>query len=248
MKAVILAAGSGRRLLPLTRRLPKTLIRVGGRTLLERSLNALAQRGITESVVVIGHLGEKIRRLIGDRYHGIRVEYVRNPRDTLTGSMHSLFQAREVIDGDILLLESDLLYAPAALDAIIDSPHPNAILVAGLLHSGDDVYVCINESGEVVNLGKHLADADRDAACGALVGISKFSLSFLQRLFARAEEDPRPYPSRCHYEEYVFETSLQGAPLYAVICEDLSWIEIDTLADLRRARKQILPRLRNGRS
>ncbi len=242
-RAVVLAAGVGRRLLPVTRRIPKALLRVGGATLLERSLHALGACGVVEAIVVTGHLREKIEARLGNRRGGVCIRYVPSDRYAETGSMHSLYQARSVIDSDILLLESDLLYGPAALDALLGCPRANATLVGGLLGSGDDVYVCANGRGEIAALGKHVSDRDREAACGALVGISKLSLPFLRRLFARVDHDPRPYPSLCHYEEYVFETSLQSVPIHAVVRRDLVWIEIDTMADLRRARGEILPQL-----
>ena len=243
MKAVILAAGTGTRLLPITRRLPKALIPMGEKTLLEWSFDALHQGGITEAIIVIGHLGHLIEDVMKRSYNGINIQYVRNDAYADTGSMGSLYQARDVLNDDVLLLESDLLYDPKALKLVMQSPFPDAILIAKMLRSGDDVYICVNDRLEITGLGKNLSEDDRAEACGALVGISKLSRQFLRRVFAQAETEDKQRAMRCHYEDYLFEVGKSDALLHGVICTDLNWIEIDTAEDLRRAREEVYPML-----
>jgi choline kinase len=239
----------GMRLDPLTRHVPKALIEVGGKTLLERSLDALEAHGIKETIIVIGHLGDLIEKAVGERHKGMRIRYVHSPDFSDTGSMQSLFEARHLIDGDILLLESDLLYESGAIGIAINAEFRNAFLAAGLLNSGDDVYICVNGSGEITGLGKNIPESERKKACGALLGISKISHEFLQALFEKAGKDDTGNRRSQHYEEYIFELSrsdgkiggINDGALHAVVCEDLDWIEIDNAADLRRAREEIYP-------
>jgi choline kinase len=243
MKAVVLAAGMGIRLMPMTQETPKALIHMGDKTLLQWSFDALCQNGITDAVIVIGHLGHLIQQTMKQSYNGIGIQYVSNDNYAETGSMGSLYQAREILDDDILLLESDLLYEPRALSLIIETPYPNAILVGKMLDSGDDVYICVNDRLEITGLGKQLSAEDRGKACGALVGISKLSRQMLDTVFVSMEEGHKQRALGCHYEDYIFEVSKSEALLHGVICPDLNWIEIDTPDDLRRAREEVYPLL-----
>ena len=241
MKAVILAAGMGTRLQPLTKDIPKCLLNIDGKTLLDRSLINLAEFGIRDVIIVTGFQSDKIEQTFGNSYHGIDLCYVTNPRYSETGSMYSFSQARDLIDDNILLLESDLLYEQKAIKVILSSPLDDVILVSNLLHSGDDVYICINNKQQITNLGKNIPELEKQQAIGCLVGISKFSPTFLTELFEQAERDYANNILTDHYEESVLKTSRSGHPVYVEQCSDLRWIEIDNQSDLTRAKQEILP-------
>ena len=98
MKAVILAAGMGSRLRPLTRELPKGLIEIAGKSLLEYSLEALKENGIREVILVIGFLARRIEQELGGEYGSLKITYVFNEEYSHTGSMYSLSQARQLLD------------------------------------------------------------------------------------------------------------------------------------------------------
>lgn len=243
MKAVILAAGLGKRLRPLTNALPKGLIEIGGKTLLEHSLNALVKNGIKEIVIVTGFLNKTIEQKFGREYKDSRIKYVLNKEFSKTGSMYSLSQARSLINDNIILLESDLLYDPKAIRLLLNTNRKNAILVAPLSNSGDEVYICADDKQRIVELGKYIDDAEKSNAIGELVGISKFSKEFLDKLFKMAEKDYVRGKLNYHYEECVFQTSKLDRPVYAEVCKDLAWIEIDNENDLKRAKEQIYPKV-----
>jgi len=107
MKAVILAAGKGERLGPLTERTPKVMLTVANRPLLELNLEQLPGL-IGEAIIVVGHLEEKIREHFGSSFKGIKIRYVRQARQLGTG--HALRQAGPFLDGRFLLLMGDNLY------------------------------------------------------------------------------------------------------------------------------------------
>ena len=111
--AVILAAGMGTRLKDLHPDLPKGLLRIGDKTLIERSLDLLLLRGFEKIILVTGFAAEAYERMIAPRYPAVRI--VHNPGFAGNGSMHSLYLARHQIDDTVLVLESDLLYEPCAL-------------------------------------------------------------------------------------------------------------------------------------
>jgi len=246
MKAVILAAGAGIRLRPVTNELPKGLIEIAGKSLLEYSLKALEENGTREVIMVIGFLAKLIKQRFGQRYEDLKIIYVLNQEYSDTGSMYSLSQARRLVDEDIVLLESDLLYEPKALRTIMDSKHKDVLLVSDFSGSGDEVYVCVDNTHRIIDLGKSISPNGKSKAIGELVGISRFSKAFLAQLFKKAEDDYAKGKLNHHYEECVLATSNLGNPVYAELCRNLAWAEIDNESDLERARTKIYPRIQRS--
>jgi len=118
MKAVVLAAGEGVRLQPITATRPKHLIRVGGKPILEHCLEALKASGITEVIIVTHYMGEAIRQYFGGGSKmGLKVEYVEQAAVLGTGNAVSV--AEQHVDGDFVLVYGDLLFAPDALKNVV---------------------------------------------------------------------------------------------------------------------------------
>ena len=117
MKAIILAAGYGNRMRPLTDTTHKTLLRIGGQTLIGRILEGLRAHAVTDIVVVTGHLAEQLEEALTTTYPDLTFTFVRNLRYRETNNIYSLALAFEALDfdEDILLIESDLVYEPAVL-------------------------------------------------------------------------------------------------------------------------------------
>lgn len=241
MKAVILAAGMGIRLRPLTEKIPKAFLEIEGIPLIKRSIDNLLEIGIKELIIVVGYMEDYFRRNIGNYYRNLNITYIPNPEYSITGSMYSLSLTEGIVDDDILLLESDLLYEKVALKTLIKSTEPNEILVAPFSGSGDEVYICVNENNELMSLGKNIDK--KDNAIGELVGISKLSLDFILKLYECAKEDYVHNEKNYHYEEVIFKLS-KTYPIKCRLLNDLSWIEIDNENDLKRAIEIIYPKIK----
>jgi UDP-N-acetylglucosamine diphosphorylase / glucose-1-phosphate thymidylyltransferase / UDP-N-acetylgalactosamine diphosphorylase / glucosamine-1-phosphate N-acetyltransferase / galactosamine-1-phosphate N-acetyltransferase len=118
MKAVLLAAGEGVRLLPITATRPKHLIRVGGKPILEHCLDALKANGITEALVVTHYMGDKIRDYFGNgEKFGFKLEYVEQKKVLGTGNAASL--AESFVSEDFLLIYGDLLFSAQAIKTVL---------------------------------------------------------------------------------------------------------------------------------
>ncbi len=109
-RAVILAAGMGSRMGPLTTSLPKCLVEVNGVPILFRSLRVLASAGVTEAIVVVGYEAAQVRRRLGNAFAGMRIKYVDAPLFDRTNNICSLWDARRYLDEDILLIEGDVVF------------------------------------------------------------------------------------------------------------------------------------------
>jgi len=231
-KAIILAAGVGSRLRPLTDDRPKCLLEVGGRTILEHQILALERCGITDIVMVVGYLADRI----GVRM-GTRLRYITNARYEETNSLYSLWLAREELAAGSLVMNSDVFAVPELFARLLRATPPDAILVElGEHFEAEDMKVMLN-GGHVVDFGKDLPEARAHAHN---VGMAKFSregathlIDCLDRLVAAGHEND--------WAPLAFKEFARQRPLVAVPTDGLPWIEIDFADDLRRAIAEVGP-------
>jgi len=235
--AVILAAGMGTRLRGELEDRPKGFLQLGERPIIVESLECLIEAGIEDVVIVTGHCAAHYEALAVD-YDGF-VRIVHNDRYADSGSMYSLYCARECVDADFLLLESDLIYEPRALDVLLADAAPDAILLSGATHAGDEVWVEAR-AGALVAMSK-VRDS-LGAVAGELVGISKISTAlfdFMCRISAEAFESSLRF-------DYETDCLVAAAAEHRIACPvvaDLVWAEIDDPAHLQRAREIVYPQI-----
>jgi choline kinase len=236
--AVILGAGVGRRLGHIGVRRPKGFLRLGSRPLVEEAVLRLRLAEIDRVIVVTGHCKayyDRLRR----QYSGI-LTTVHNPRYRESGSLYSLYCARELLDEAFLLLESDLIFEQRALEALLSFPKADCVLLGGPSGAGDEVFVWSRPNGSVSCISKRLVAHELPA--GELVGISKISPSLFAHMVAEAE---RLFPRsiRVDYETDCLDALAQSLEIPYRLVPDLLWAEIDDAAHLDRARTQIYPRI-----
>lgn len=234
MQAVILAAGMGTRL-PGRDGAPKGALRIGERSIIEESLDALRAAGIISVVVVTGHGAGFYEGLVATR-SGLRT--VLNERYATTGSLRSLLCARAAVEGPCVVLESDLVYEPRALRALLECGHPDAVLLSGPTGGGDEVHVEARD-GWLCGMAK---DRSRlGAIAGEFVGMSRLSLAGFAALEAAARR--LPTGDDADYEAGLVEMAIDRC-VACVLVEDLLWCEIDDPAQLARAASVVHPRVR----
>jgi choline kinase len=235
--AVILAAGRGIRLKEEGKTRPKGFLHLGQRPIVQDSIDKLLRAGIKKIIIVTGHHFEFYERL-KESYPSI-IETVYNSDYAQSGSMYSLYCARERLKEDFLLLESDIIYEERVLSEVLHNlPRNNGVLLSGRTDSSDEVYVAVS-GDRIVGMSK-----DRNAIssniAGELVGITKVSRSLFKEMLATAENMFR------HTLQIAYETDCLSAvatqhPLFYHLVPDLIWAEIDTPADFRRAQNKIYP-------
>lgn len=131
MQAIILAAGFGKRLRPITDHMPKSMVPVKGTPLLENTLNLLAATGkIDNVVIVVGHMAEYIIKHIGNSWKGMSITYVENSDYDKTNNVYSLYLARDYIHDDCIMLECDLYYGYDLIEKILSGEAECNILVS----------------------------------------------------------------------------------------------------------------------
>jgi len=229
LSAVILAAGRGARLAPLTDQRPKCLLPVGGRTILDRQLDALARAGVGRIVVVTGHAADALEAHLAARPG---VVSVRNPRHATTDNLVSCDAARNHFTGEAtFLLNGDTLFDDGVLDDML-AAEPAPILVAidrKPLYDGDDMKVATTDT-RLNRIGKDLAQADGEAIGVTLLRGAGRAL-FLRQVAARLAA---PGGARALYPEALDALAQQGQVTVRSI-HGRRWIEIDTPDDLAAA-------------
>ncbi|MCC7328775.1 MAG: phosphocholine cytidylyltransferase family protein [Gammaproteobacteria bacterium] len=236
--AVILAAGQGQRLRSEVEGYPKGFLRLGERPIVEESILRLLAAGIEDVVIVTGYAAEYYEAL-AQAYPGT-LRTVHNADFARSGSMYSLYCAREALRGPFLLLESDLIYEPRALQVLLAGLAEDALLLSGPTGAGDEVYVEA-PGGWLRAMSKDRASLGSGVA-GELVGISRISaglFALMQRIAAQAFTQSL----RFDYETGCLVAAARERPIACLRVDDLLWGEIDDPAQLRRARAGLYARI-----
>jgi choline kinase len=243
MKAVILAAGVGKRLQVVTHDYPKCLLEFAGRSLLVRYLDALLEAGVKNAVLVVGHKQELIRAAVGNGYRGLSIQYIVNDQYE-RGSLYSLWLSRVAFDDDLLIMDADVLCPATFVTKLIHSPHPNAILIDERVRQQSEERMAVIRGGRVVALTKRLP-ADPPDLVGEGVGFLKLTRADTRLMLEAMEPFVRRGELDMEYED-TWEVFFRNATVGYEQIGGQPWIEIDFPADLERAEREILPQLKES--
>lgn len=171
MQAVILAAGKGMRLRPLTLKVPKPLVLLNNKPILEHILNVLPDR-VDEVILVVGYLRDKIRNHFGDNFGGKKIKYTVQKKQQ--GTFHALEQAKKLLKGGFLILMADDIYSKEDLTNLVKSK--SAILVKRVKGPSEKFGVCLVKNGRLLDIREKEAGLKfKFASCGAYkLGMSIF--------------------------------------------------------------------------
>jgi choline kinase len=240
MNAIILAAGVARRLAPLTDKTHKALLPVGGRPVLARMLSALADAGIRETTIVVGHCADQVRALAGKRQGRMAIRYIENPAYT-KGSVLSLYAAREQLTEPALVMDADVLFPREFLRRLLAVPAPSALLIdRGFSDTGEEVKLYTRRE-RVIALGKKVVPEAWEAV-GEGVGFFKCGAAAGPELVQAMEHVIATGDGLNEYED-ALHILVQRVHVGWVDVTGLPWTEIDFAEDLRRAEDEVLPRL-----
>ena len=239
MKAVVLSAGQGKRLLPLTEENPKCLLEVSGKEpILALQLRALARAGVERAVLVVGFGAARVEAwLAANPVPGIACEILFNPFFRSSDNLISCWLARGAMNDDFLLLNGDTLFEDGVLARLLNSP-PSPVTLAvdhKPIYDEDDMKVSLDRNGRLLAIDKWLPPA---MVGGESIGLLLFRESG-PKLFAGALEDAvrRPEALRQWYLSVVNRMARTTAVETASV-RGLWWREVDSpedLADVRRA-------------
>ncbi len=241
MKALILAAGFGKRLQPITNTIPKSMVEVNGTPLLENALNNLVDIGITEIGVVVGHMADYIKTRIGFNWKGIPIIYYENKRYLETNNIVSVNQAAEFFDDDMLMLECDIYYHKEMLEALMNGKGECSILVSPFnkkTMDGTVIRIEDNKACELI-LGKWQTEEFDYSNKRKTVNMYKFTKRFVKKYIPLIDWYVKNMGENSYYEKVLGSLIyLRECDIQVVEVPESMWCEIDDYNDLMRAREK----------
>ncbi|RZM06248.1 MAG: phosphocholine cytidylyltransferase family protein [Sphingomonas sp.] len=229
MKAIILAAGHGSRLLPLTLTTPKCLVEVGGRAILDHQLDAVAAAGFEAAVVVGGYRIDQIAAHLSARDGGVPTELVFNPFWSIANSIGSVWAARAYLDAPFALMNGDTVFDEPILRAAVADPVAGVTLVIEpLAEPGLDDMLVKADGDRIVAVGKHLVGHNATARSLGLI-VSTGGTTYADALRAVIGEEDGIHA----YHHAVVRRAAETVGVHALrIARDARWQEIDRPEDI----------------
>lgn len=236
MQALMLAAGMGRRLGKYTSEHTKCMVEVGGKTLIERTAEALKFAGITKFILVVGYEAEKLVEYVRKNIPYIDFEFVYNDDYANTNNIYSLYLAKEfLMQDDTILIESDLIYDKQLIKMIADNKNKNLVAVAKYEHWMDGTVALIDNNNNIIDLieKKDFLFSDVDKYYKT-VNIYKFSKEFSRDQYIPFLDAYIKAYGKNQYYELVLKiiSHVRRSKLKAFILNNINWYEIDDAQDL----------------
>lgn len=242
MKAIVLSAGQGSRLLPLTAERPKCTLDVGGRTVLEWQLHALADNGIDDIVVVTGFRPAQVEAVIAcferARFEHARVKTLFNPFYNVSDNLATCWLARAEMSPPFLIVNGDTLFESSTLATLLAGRGPHDITLAcdHKSHYDDDDMKVVIDSGRLLRVGKRL---DPSQVNGESIGMMVFGERGATRFRDRLEQIMRRDEGKNRWYLSAIDELAQEGGVGACSIHGHGWCEIDDRADLDHADKAV---------
>ncbi len=235
MKAVILAAGTASRLRPLTASTPKCLLKVNGKTLLERTLDNFISNGITDFLIVTGYLQDMIRDFVAQNYPNLNVKFLCNKDYATTNNIYSLFLAEDFACGnDFILSDSDILFSKDIISALLADKNPDVLAMNRHELGEEEIKIISDGERNVLEISKVCSI---EKAVGESVGLEKMSAEYSAALYKELHQMiDNEGLSNVFYEKAFERLIPQGHIFKYLDTTDFFSMEIDTVEDYERVK------------
>lgn len=232
MIGVILAAGMAKRLRPLTDTKPKCLLEVGGKTLLQRTVDAMVSTGISDFLVVTGYRASMIRDFLGN-IGNLRFSFIDNVDYEHNNNIFSLWMAMQELHGqEVLLMDSDILCDPEAVRRVARQDC-SALAMQRHELGEEEMKIVVDAAGNITEISKTCSVAD---AIGESVGIEKMTSAYTEALYQELRQMILDEGLIDIFYERAFERLIpQGHTFKVVDTTDLFSYELDTPEDFEKA-------------
>lgn len=234
-KAIILAAGVGSRIRPMTDNCPKTLLEVNGVSILGRMLTNIRSCGIAEVIMVLGYLHEQIETFVQKEFPDLTVRFIVNPRFEDTNTGYSLMLTEEAVErSSFVKFDGDVVFDPEILRRVLDQADGNYLCIdRNIQLDAEEVKVALSSGSRVSQVSKALSP---ERAIGESIGIERISAATASLLFLGLREMMTHEGNLQDYYEGAYERLIaSGVAFEALDITGLAWTEIDTLHDFETA-------------
>ena len=231
MKALILAAGFGSRLAPITDNCPKSLVPVNGKPILFKQIENLMENGVTDITVVSGYKAEVLEAQVKAAFPGVNI--IESVDYAVTNNMYSAYIAKDAMNGEgFLMMNADVFFDPSVIAALLADKNDNAIVVDIGTYMEESMKV-VEENGRLMRIAKTITP---DEALGASIDVYKFSKEGAAAFFAKCAEYIDVRGEKKLWSEVALNDILPEVVFRACPLEG-RWFEIDNHEDLHAAEK-----------
>ena len=238
MKIIILAAGQGTRLRPYTNDVPKCMVEIDNKSLIQRQIEVVKSRGIKNIYLVTGYHSEKLKN---DCFHQIY-----NKRYMTTNMVYSLFCAEEFLNDEIIISYGDIVYSSFILDKLLSSRDDISVVVdkkwQGYWSTRFENYLTdiesleISQDGNIIDIGKKVIDERK--VQGQYIGLLKLSkqgTTIFKQIYKECHKlgkIGKKSIEEAYMTDFIQEVIDRGFQVSSVLTKD-AWVEIDTISDLK---------------
>ena len=233
MKALILAAGVSRRLYPQTYNIPKCLLEVGGKPIINYQLEALSELGINDITMIVGYHREMLVESVEKNFPELNFKFIVNHHYFETNTAYSVYVGKEALSDQHLLMNADVVYPKELLSKLYHSRFENVLAVDIKSCGREEVKVIDGGQNKITAIGKDLIE---DQCLGEFIGVAKFSSEFMNE-FVKALGQLIEAGGKNDYFEAGIEKLLEKQLVYYVDVSEYPCLEIDFIEDLELARK-----------
>lgn len=242
MQAIILAAGVSKRLRPHSDLIPKCLLNVGKKNLLQRTIENIIANGINDFIFVTGYRESMIKDFVNKNFSNIEKTFITNSDYKNNNNSYSLWMTKDFVKGDVLLLDSDILFDKAIIAKLLNSNYENCLTVnLSKELDEEEIKVILNSENKILTIGKELPI---DKSAGESIGIEKFSSYFMKELFTILDrkivkENIVNEFYEASFQEVIDKNDSRNS-IYAIDVSEFKCIEIDTVEDYENAQRILI--------
>lgn len=235
MIGIILAAGTGTRLRPLTENIPKTLLELDNKTIVERLIESFIDNDVKEFIFVVGHFKEKVEEfaIILEEKYNITIKIVTNEKYDVTNTSCSTYLATKNLDDDFVLINGDNVLDSQIIRKIINTKN-TAMVIDNYKKLNEESFKIKIKDGIIEDIGKNL---NINESYGEFIGVSKVVKSDLEEfnriLLDLIKKDPQ------NYYDFAYEQLSKITKIDFVLTNGLKWTEIDDHTDWNHAQELV---------
>ncbi|MCF7867167.1 MAG: phosphocholine cytidylyltransferase family protein [Candidatus Cloacimonetes bacterium] len=233
MKAIILAAGMGKRLQKASDGKPKSMIKIGEKSIMHHQLESCQQVGIKDFVFVLGYKKDELKQHILEKIDQENAVFIENPIYNKTNTLYSLYLTRKQFDDDFIYFNADVLFQSKLLKKISSPSQYSQLLLETKSCGEEEVKMIIDDNMKILEIGKKLPIPK---CAGEFIGIGKFKKEILPKFIEHLQYGVDNDQAN-NYFEYAVDLLAKDVTLQAVPTDGIPCIEIDFPEDLRRARE-----------
>lgn len=235
MKAILISAGKGERLYPLTKNTPKSLLEVGkGLTILETQLHSLSENNIKDIVIITGFKAEQIEAKIRDYQNDLNITTVFNPFYDISNNLLSVWMARHHMTDEFISINGDDVFSAEVIENLLKCDNDITMVIDEKEDYDDDDMKVVHKDGEILEVSKKI---EKDRANGESVGIIKFAKKGPKIYTEMLDQMVRdPQNRNVFYLKAIQEIINKGYKINYSMCKESDWAEIDFHPDLKMIR------------